>query len=483
MPDWLLDLWPHIISVIGFSVAVIASGHALLFKRDVRATIGWAGIIWLVPFFGAAFYYLLGINRIRRRARALRGTKTRYHLPPSVRPLAAGELGQGMSTNAGHLGELSRLVGEVTTRPLLSGNQVTPLVNGDEAYPAMLQAIKQAEQSVSLVTYIFDNDQAGRQFVDALAQARSRGVEVRVLIDAAGIRYSLSPVDRLLRKRKVRAARFMSAWLSRRAAYFNLRNHRKIMVVDGQIGFAGGINIRRGNQLTEKPRHPIQDIHFRLEGPVVAHLQEVFAEDWEFTTGESLKGEPWFPDLDRVGQTAARGIADGPDEDFEQIRWSLLGAIACARTSIRIVTPYFLPDQTLMTGLNVAAMRGVQVDVVLPEKGNLRVVQWATWAQLLQIVERGCRVWLTPEPFDHSKLMVVDGQWLLLGSANWDPRSLRLNFEFGVECYDPQLATAVAKLIDRKIDGAQLLCQADLKKRSLPVRLRDGLARVLTPYL
>src|SRR5262249_52682048 len=160
------------------------------------------------------------------------------------------------------------------------------------------------------------------------------------------------------------------------------------------------------------------------------------ADDWAFTTGEVLRGERWFPRLEPAGEALARGIADGPDEDFERLRLTLLGAITCARSSVAIVTPYFLPDAALITTLNVAAMRGVEVDILVPAEGNLRVVQWAATAQLWQVLQRGCRVWLTPPPFDHTKLTVVDGTWVLLGSSNWDPRSLRLNFEFAPGCYD-----------------------------------------------
>ncbi len=483
LPDWLVASWPHITSAVAISASIIASGHALLYKRDVRAAIGWVSIIWFVPVLGALFYVLLGINRIRRKAIALHGGSRRYHLPPSVRPARAADVGEALSRPALRFSELAQVVGQVTTRPLVSGNRVTPLIHGDEAFPAMLEAIDGAERSISLSTYIFDIDPAGRLFVDALGRAKERGVEVRVLIDAAGVRYSRPHADDELKRRGVPADLFLSAWLWRRAAYFNLRNHRKILVVDGKLGFTGGMNIRHGHMTKDDPRHPVSDVHFRLQGPVVTHLQEVFAEDWEFTTGETLRGEAWFPELEPVGETLARGIADGPDEDFEQIRWTLLGALACAHSSIRVVTPYFLPDQALITLLRLAALRRLRVDIVLPEKGNIPLVQWACWAQLWQVLEPGCRVWLVPPPFDHSKLVVIDDHWVLLGSANWDPRSLRLNFELCVECYDVDLATGVHEIIDDKIARARQLTFGEVESRSIPVRLRDGAARLLSPYL
>ena len=179
----------------------------------------------------------------------------------------------------------------------------------------------------------------------------------------------------------------------------------------------------------------------------------------------------------------ARGITDGPDEDFEKARLVVLGALACAHTSVQIVTPYFLPDSGLITALTVAAMRGVRVDIVLPAVNNQALVHWAATAQLWQVVKRGCRVYYSPPPFDHTKVMVVDRGWALIGSSNWDPRSLRLNFEFDVECYDEQLAESLSALVERKLAAAREISATDVDNRSLPVRLRDGVARLAAPYL
>jgi len=179
----------------------------------------------------------------------------------------------------------------------------------------------------------------------------------------------------------------------------------------------------------------------------------------------------------------ARGVADGPDENFEKLLWTLLGAISIARHSIRIMTPYFLPDAAMISALNLAAMRGVQVDIILPACSNLPFVLWASRAMWSQLLEHGCRIWLTPPPFDHSKLMLVDGCWVLLGSANWDPRSLRLNFEFSLECYDVELAQRLDHWVEIKRNGGRAVTLEEVDGRSLPVRLRDGITRLLTPYL
>jgi cardiolipin synthase len=216
---------------------------------------------------------------------------------------------------------------------------------------------------------------------------------------------------------------------------------------------------------------------------VVNDLRSTFADDWQFTTGEFLSGPAWFPELKSVGHGAARGIAGGPDDDFEKLRLAYLGAIACSQKSIRILTPYFVPDTDLLSALSVAALRGVQVDILVPEQNNLQLVHWAMMALLEPLMDNGCRIWLTHPPFDHTKILQVDEDWCLIGSANWDSRSLRLNFEFDLECYDKTLSGELKSLIEKIMKSSRRLQKEDLRNRSLFCKLRDGIARLASAYL
>lgn len=477
------DLWPWLLALAVPLVQGSAAVHVLLRKRDVRAAVGWMGLIWLAPIVGTVLYVLFGVNRIQRKARTLLSARDRYEDVLGVGQCRTSELEARLGPEKAHLAGLVPLGDRITDRPLLNGNLVTPLVDGDEAYPAMLEAIGAADSSVTLLSYIFDNDSAGKRFLEALGAAVERGVEVRVLIDDVGSRYSVPPMVGALRRAGVRTERFMPTVFHARLPYLNLRNHRKIMVVDGRLAFTGGMNIRADFWAALDPGHFARDLHFRVEGPVVSELQEVFAEDWTFTTDERLEGERWFPPLEAAGPTIARGISDGPDIDYEKLENMLLGAVGAARHSVRILTPYFLPDQSLVRTLCVAAQRGVEVDVLLPEKGNLAMVQWASTALLPQVLEKGVRVYASPEPFDHSKLMVVDGAWILLGSANWDPRSLQLNFEFSVECYDPELGERLERLFVTRRAAAREITPGEIEGRPLPIKLRDSFVRLFSPYL
>ncbi len=481
--QYLADVWPYLKTLLELTLSVVASCHVILTKRDTRAATLWAGLIWLAPVVGTLLYIWLGINRIERRARSLRGKHVRSDAGASSGHCSSEMENLHFGPESAHLRALTTLTKTLTQRPLTYGNRVVPLINGEQAYPAMLQAIDQAERSITLSTYIFDNDRAGEVFKAALQRAVARKVEVRVLIDAMGARYSWPTMPGILLTAGIPCARFLPPLIPTTLKYSNLRTHRKILVVDGRIGFTGGINIREGHCLNLAPAHPVQDLHFQVTGPVVTQFQEVFADDWAFTTGEVLQGDVWFSDIAPDGDVLARGLPDGPDEHLQAFELTLLGALSTARSTVRIVTPYFLPDAALITALNVAALRGVQVDVILPQQNNIALVKWASTALLWQVLERGCRVWLSPPPFDHSKFFLIDNMAAFVGSANWDPRSLRLNFEFNLECYSSQLNQELTALSEAKMAAGRQVTQAELDSRNLMIRLRDGLARLCSPYL
>ncbi|MFZ5722893.1 MAG: phospholipase D-like domain-containing protein [Pseudomonadota bacterium] len=472
------DWWPQLVAMSGAVAAIAATAHLALTKRNVQARAGWVAIVWLAPVIGVLLYLLFGVNRIRRRAVSLHRRKSRPMVPASVVPVAGGDLPASLQT-------IHRMINQVTRRPLLAGNRVTVFDSGEQAWQEMLAAIAGARSTITLCTYIFDNDELGRRVVAALAAAQARGVQVRVLVDAVGLRYSwLNPVDRELEAAGIRVARFLPPrFLPWHLPYANLRNHRKILVVDGERGFTGGMNVRSGHVLPSRDPAAILDLHFELQGPVVGHLQRTFQEDWLFAAGELLSGEAWFPVVPPAGDTLARGISDGPDEDADRLLWSYLAGVQCAQKSLYVLTPYFLPEPELVVALKAAAMRGVEVTVVLPEHSNLPPVDWAATAILEDLLANGCRICLTPPPFDHGKLLLVDDAWSLVGSGNWDPRSLRLNFELVVECYDPALGRRLRYVFEQRLARARPLSLAELQTRPLLLRLRDGLAGLFTPYL
>ena len=273
----------------------------------------------------------------------------------------------------------------------------------------------------------------------------------------------------------------MHSALPWRMPFLNLRSHRKILVIDGVIGFTGGMNIADENVMATRPSAPVQDVHFRIDGEVVSQLSDAFADDWASVTDEVLDGPAWLPKLAPRDGALARVVDSGPDADLEKIEFAVLEAVACARTSIWVMTPYFLPDERLISALALAAMRGVTVDLVIPAKSNHLLVDWATRANVGPLLTDGVHIWFSKPPFHHTKLMVMDGTWSLIGSCNWDIRSFRLNFELCMEMYDSDLAATLTRHMQGVRQGQ--LTQADIDGRTLPVRIRDAGARLLLPYL
>ena len=458
-------------ALVGFALALAVTLHALLRKRRVSVAVGWIGLAWLSPVFGAALYMTFGINRVYRRARRLRRK-------PSD---AAASQANDDAVVPEVLWPLGRAIRRITGLPALAGNAVRVFHNGDEAYPAMLAGIGEARASVVLSSYIFRDDATGRAFCDALALAHARGVAVRVVIDGIGGGYFRAPAYRRLRRAGVPAALFMHSALPWRMPFLNLRSHKKLLILDGRVAFTGGLNISQPNRLESRPAHPIRDTHFRLTGPVVEQLAAAFAADWAFADGESLDGEPWFVENPACGESVARAVISGPDADVMKIEQVVLQALACARRTVRLATPYFLPDELVTGALAQAAVRGITVDVIIPQVSDHRFIDWATRGHLEPLLRAGVRVWLDAPPFDHTKALVVDGAWCFVGSANWDMRSFRLNFELNVEVVDEGLADRLDHLMQGKM-GTRLTVE-DLRRRALPVRLRDAGVRLLLPYL
>ncbi len=471
--DWILAFFVTLLSVT-------AAGHATLWKRDPKAALGWVAISLTLPVFGALLYFLFGINRIETRARTLEGmSPIRLDLegcaPDDPAEVSIEDLPPEFS-------ELARVSEAVTGLPLASGNRVEVLHNGEEAYPAMLQAIEEARESLYLITYIFETNATGRRFVDALARAVERGVEVRVIIDGFGEWYSESRISRILAKRGVPVKLFLKPKLIPPTLHFNLRNHRKVLVVDGWVGFTGGMNIG-DRHLAEDLDNPkrVVDVHFRLEGPVVSQLEQVFIDDWRFVSGEELT--PSAVDCTLAGEAICRVVVDGPNEDLDKLVTILEGAVSAARRKVAIMSPYFLPPLSLASALEAAALRGIEVTVILPELTNLPYVHWATRNMLWELLERGVRVYYQPPPFVHSKLFVVDDRYTQIGSANLDPRSLRLNFELAVEIFDEAISRRVADHIEAVRRKSTEITLEEIDGRPFPERLRDSLFWLFSPYL
>ena len=471
--------------VAHFALAIISAGHALLYKRDPRAALGWIAVSFAYPFMGPLLYYLFGINRLRTRAHELKGApvkrlKLRYERPDRVVANADTRL-PAIAAHPG-LTSLARSSAAVTHRPLADGNLLQPFFDGEGAYAAMLKAIDEARHSVCLATYIFETNKTGRAFVKSLAHAHARGVKVRVLLDGVGEFYGFPRAGTLLKRQGVHVARFVPPRILPPSIHVNLRNHRKLLVVDGARCFTGGMNIG-DRHLSQRPpgRAITADIHFQVEGPIIEQLQAVFDEDWLFAAGEASPQS--FIKHAAKGSAVCRVVTDGPNEDLGKLAMIITGAVALSRKRVAIMTPYFLPPPELINALQAAALRGVEVCVILPEKSNQPLAHWATRNMLWELLQYGVQIHYQPPPFAHSKLLLIDDHYAHIGSANLDPRSLRLNFELVVEVFEQDFVTRLREHFERIKLTAREESLEGVDGRSLPVRIRDAMAWLFSPYL
>ncbi len=475
MSDWL----PTLIAIAAAAWGIFgiwAAGHALLYKREPRSALGWLAVCLLMPYIGPLIYVVFGINRISRQA----NHAGRFPASAYSRATSGNRLEPEYSAAGGHF---IRIADRVAHRPMVSGNRVDTYFSGEDAYAEMLTTIQRAEQRVYLASYIFYSDKTGKQFIKVLQDAAERGIEVRVLIDGVGELYSLPRVTRLLARAGVHHARFIPLRLIPPSLHMNMRNHRKLLIVDSETGFTGGMNIGDHHIADRHGKTPVVDMHFRLTGPVVAQLEQAFAEDWHFATGQHISTSVTNTGATPAGPAACRVITDGPDDDLGKLALIIQAAISAAHRSVRIMTPYFLPTAEMIAAIKSATLRGVVVDIVLPAKSNLRYVDWATRNLLWEVLQWDVNVYYQPPPFAHSKLFIVDGQYAQIGSANIDPRSLRLNFEIAVEILDDDFAQRLAKHCDEVIGRSRRVTLQEVDGRGYLIRIRDSIAWLFSPYL
>jgi len=472
------------VALAALTLSCYAGGHAMLNKRDPRAAWGWIAVSFLLPFLGVVLYFVMGVNRVETRAHRMRPPVRRKEIGLEHIADARHRRGEKAPGIPAALQQLARTADVVTRRPLLDGNQLRLLFNGEQAYPPMLAAIQAARESVLLATYIFDIDEIGKQFGDALAAAAERGVCICVLVDGyAELSWTQPRASRYLAARGVKVARFHPPSLLPPSLHINLRNHRKLLIVDGEIAYTGGMNIGQRHMADDRGNPNREtDVHCELRGPIVRQLNEVFAEDWRYSDA----GDCPCPQVNRDPEGAGaicRVITDGPNEDLGQLTLVLLSALACAEKRVRIMTPYFLPPRELVAAMQSAAIRGVVVEVYLPSRSDQDRVHWAMQKMLDEVVRLGVRIYTQAPPFAHSKLLVVDGEYAHIGSANMDPRSLRLNFELMVEVYDRPFAQALEEHLDAVRSRSRMVRLEELTRLSLGARLRNAFWWLFSPYL
>jgi cardiolipin synthase len=477
-----MNIATQLILIFYLVISLWSAGHALLYKRDSRSSLVWIILSIILPFIGPISYYLFGINRIERIAKKL-----------SHVSLKDSKLNKKKRTDyplkiASEYQSFIQITDGIETRELLFGNSVSLLRNGEGAYPVILQAINQANSLIVVSTYIFDNDTIGNKFADALTQAKSRGVDVFVLIDGIGALYSFPSIVNKLKRNGINCEKFLPIKLFPPSISINLRNHRKIIVIDQHIGFTGGINISDRHQSINGETRHVSDMHFMFKGSIVQQLYDLFCKDWFTVTGKNLhklKRQIIKPSINEStkGHIPCRVISDGPDEDLNKLSLILHSAICAANHTVTIMTPYFIPSRQMVAIILAAANRGITINIILPEKSNLPYVDAATRNLLWELLEWDIKVFYQPPPFEHGKVIIIDNRYVLIGSANIDPRSLRLNYELMVEILNQEFAQKMNSELQYIIQKSRQVSYQEVESRSFLVRIKDSLAWLFSPYL
>jgi cardiolipin synthase len=482
----------HVWIGIAFEVLALALIPLVLLRRkEPASTVAWILVLVFLPAVGAFLFLAFGSERVRWPARrkreldAIVRAELAAHAPGvlvnpddsaplAVPPPNATELELGLFKVGAHL---------THGRPT-SGNAIVPLFGGNDAYAAIGAAIDAARHHVHAEFYLIRNDATGAWFKDRLVAAAQRGVEVRLLCDGYGCFAVHASYFRELRKAGVKVGTF----LPMRSVFLqpvNLRNHRKIVVVDGTIGFTGGLNVGDEYRGQMKGVGEWRDMHLRIEGGAARDLQRVFYQDWFFTTGEALQANCYFPEpaVNAKGSATIAIVPSGPDTRTEAIERIFFGAIAGARTRVWMTTPYFVPDQAITVAMELAAMRGVDVRIILPRRSNHAVTFHAGRSFYDPLLEAGVRIYEYVPGIIHAKTMVVDGAVSLVGSANMDLRSFRLNFEVHALLHDAALAADLEKGFTRDLEQSSLVRLAEWRARGTRFRIYEGAARLVSPLL
>lgn len=470
--------------------------HLMRKRRDPVSAMLWIMVTVTIPFIGFILYISFGINRVAAKTWKKESSNREFQEERNARESAELPLSYWRSIReaATHRPETAvardienTLATQDSNHLLLGGNNIELLITGDQAFPRMFDAIKNAKHHIHVQSFIIGNDEVGKELMELLAGKAEDGVQVRVLYDRFGSSYSVlgGLFYRYRRVKNMQIAGWTMARLLKRQFQINLRNHRKVLIVDGKAAFTGGINLQAAHT-TRSHQLPIRDYHVEVRGPIVSELQYTFLRDWYYITDESpstLLCSEHFPKMETRDGTPIRIINGGPATELDEIHDSLFACIVSAKKQILAVSPYFVPTPDIVMALRNAAQRGVKVRIIVPEKNNHVYAGWAGRAYYDEMLESGVRVYERKPPFMHAKAMLIDDEVAVIGTANLDVRSLRLNYETNLMVYGTTFINELKAVILEEVAMSRELNLAVWRDRPQSQKMRENACSILTPIL
>ncbi|MCK4340503.1 MAG: cardiolipin synthase [Phycisphaerae bacterium] len=482
----MMRFWLPVLGA-NYVLALLFVTRVLRRRKDPVTMVAWIFAILTIPVLGMLAYWVLASNRLRRKAGRRRRRVahlmaeakrwTKHHALPADK---AGE-----THLPDDLAGIERLGRRLAEMPATGHNDVQILQEANATYTALEDALRAARDHIHMEYYIWQPDETGRSFRDLVIERARDGIRCRLLLDAVGCRRLGRKFLRPLVDAGVQVAFFMPLHLFplRKRWSLHLRNHRKLAVIDGRVAFLGSQNIGDEYRGRLKRLSPWYDTHLRLSGPAALFIQQTFAEDWYLAARERLDDEAYFPKPERSGRSILQILPTGPDQSVSTLAQILFAAVSSATSSIRIATPYFVPDAAVRMALRHACYRGVQVRLVLPTRSDSALALWAARSFYAELVDAGVEIHEYDAGVLHSKLVTVDDRWCLLGSANMDVRSFQLNFEITALIYDQSVASELARSIDKFCGEARRITPRAVHRQPLGRQIGEGAARLLAPLL
>ncbi|HET7579555.1 MAG TPA: cardiolipin synthase [Bacillales bacterium] len=469
---------------VGFTLTILLIGIVIFLEnRDPAKTISWLIVLTSFPLVGFVFYIIFGQNYRKRRLFRKKAFIDEETFAKMEQTFPRGEQ---MKTMGDHQQLLFRLAHNLGKSPISFSTETRVLTDGKETYNAIFEAIRDAREFIHLEYYIVRHDKIGRKFQKLLIEKAQEGVEVRFLYDAVGCWLLSKSYRRELQEAGVQMIPFFPVKLPFLNHRINYRNHRKIVVVDGDIGFIGGLNI--GDEYLGRKKKTYgywRDTHLRVKGEGVRSLQLFFLQDWYYMTGESLLTDKYLSPrpVEKENLGGVQMVASGPDGELESIKSLFFSMIVSAKKSIWIASPYFIPDADILSALRIAALSGIDVRILVPSRPDKRIVFYASRSYFPDLLEVGVKIYEYEKGFMHSKLVVVDGELASIGTANMDMRSFHLNFEVNAFLYRTRSTTELVRDFEEDFRHSTKLVSDRFRKRSIMSRIVESTSRLLSPLL
>lgn len=454
----------------------------LLEYKHPSKTVAWLLISFCVPFIGFVMYYFLAQEyTARRRVRKRWFVEQVMEHLPHLEVINDEKQLSNVQMQEQH--RLFQMIEALSDSPVLGGNRSKVLTNGHDTYQAMLQALRGAKHHIHIEFYILRDDVVGSMFQKLLIEKAKQGVKIRIIVDGVGSLELKKRYIRELEQAGIEFYWFLPVWLAFFRRRLNYRNHRKIIIVDGRIGFLGGINIGEEYIGRNEKTGFWRDTHLQIEGNAVYNLQAVFLHDWALASSQRLHDWELFPVQEDLGTEEIKLVSSGPDTSWDAIQELYFGALNNAKERVWIVTPYFIPDPSIQLALKVAAVSGIDVRIIIPEKSDSRIVDWASRSYLEELLQSGVRFYSYQKGFIHSKTIVMDRALACVGTANMDMRSFFSNFELNAVLFDEAAIDRVEEDFILDFNDSVPIHYEQFIKRSRWQKMMEALSRLLSPLL